>query len=80
MNFSGLVADDNAERTLNLSYQEFVMPLINSVQELNKRNQELQQKNSELEKKLVQNTEQNKAAYDELKAELELLKRSLINQ
>jgi hypothetical protein len=37
-NFSGLVESDNEEKTLNLSYAEFVVPLINAVKELSKQN------------------------------------------
>ncbi len=40
LEFSGLVIDDNDEQTLNLSYGEFVIPLINAVQELNKKDNE----------------------------------------
>ena len=35
-NFSGLITDDDKDKTLNLSYSDFVLPLINAVQELYK--------------------------------------------
>lgn len=66
MGFSGLVVEDNPEKYLWLSYAEFVIPLINSVQELNKKNQELQQKNESLE-----------ATINAMKADLEMLKKSM---
>lgn len=68
MEFSGLVMDDNPEHTLNISYAEFVMPLINSVQELNEKNRQLQQKNEILEQTLNQ-----------MKTDLEEIKKSLQN-
>lgn len=36
LEFSGLVEDDDKERTLNLSYGDFVIPLVNAVQEQQK--------------------------------------------
>jgi hypothetical protein len=36
LNFSGLIIDDNKDKTMNLAYGEFVVPLINAVQEQNK--------------------------------------------
>jgi len=63
--FSGLIIDDDADKTLNLSYAEFVIPLINAVQELNVKNQQLQQKNQIFETALI-----------EMKAEIALLKQS----
>lgn len=66
LQFSGLVVEDNPEKYLRLSYAEFVIPLINSVQELNKQNQQLQQKNETLE-----------ATINSMKADLELLKNSI---
>jgi hypothetical protein len=38
IDFSGLVIDDNKEKTLNLAYGDFVLPLINAVQELHQKN------------------------------------------
>ncbi len=39
--FSGLIEDNDTNHTLNLSYTEFVLPLINSVQELSRENDKL---------------------------------------
>lgn len=64
--FSGLVVEDNSEKYLRLSYAEFVIPLINSVQELNKKNQDLQQKNDALE-----------ATINSMKADLEAIKKAI---
>ena len=36
VDFSGLIIDNDPEQTLNLSYEEFVIPLINAVQEQQK--------------------------------------------
>jgi len=66
MEFSGLIVDDDADKTLNLSYAEFVIPLIAAVQELNVKNQQLQQKNQDFELTL-----------SEMKAEIEKLKQLL---
>jgi hypothetical protein len=63
--FSGLVVDTDAEKTLNLSYADFVIPLITATQEqqetisnlsadnteLKKQNQQLQEEIASLEKK-----------------------------
>jgi trimeric autotransporter adhesin len=58
LHFSGLVVDNNDEKTLNLSYAEFVIPLINAIQELDKKiNTEilqLEKQNQLLEKKIVE--------------------------
>jgi trimeric autotransporter adhesin len=40
LEFSGLIVDDDKEKTLNLSYAELVIPLINAVQELHQKNQD----------------------------------------
>lgn len=48
LEFSGLVESENEEKIMNLSYAEFVVPLINSVQELSKINQEQQNQIDEL--------------------------------
>ncbi len=66
LQFSGLVTEDNPEKYLRLSYAEFVIPLINSVQELNKKNLELQQKNENLE-----------ATISSMKADIEALKKAV---
>jgi hypothetical protein len=42
LKFSGLIQSENADRTYNLAYAEFVVPLINSVKELSFQNQEQQ--------------------------------------
>jgi trimeric autotransporter adhesin len=41
LDFSGLVVDDDKDKTLNLSYGEVVIPLINAVQEQQKQIEEL---------------------------------------
>jgi hypothetical protein len=69
LNFSGLVIDDDKDKTLNLGYAEFVLPLINAVQELNQQNQELKKKDSE-----------TKATLDEMKAEIQKLKQLIQNK
>jgi hypothetical protein len=51
LKFDGLVVEENAEGTYKLAYSQFVVPLINAVQELNKQNQELLQRIEKLEKK-----------------------------
>ena len=45
MPFSGLVEDDDAQKTLNLAYADFVMPLINAVKEQQAQIEKLQQEN-----------------------------------
>jgi trimeric autotransporter adhesin len=42
IDFSALVIDDDKDKTMNLSYAEFVIPLINAVKELDKKNQVLE--------------------------------------
>lgn len=56
LNFSGIVESENDERTLNLSYAEFVIPLINSVKELSSKNQE-QQKQIESQQERIDKLE-----------------------
>jgi hypothetical protein len=41
LSFSGLIENDNHDKTLNLSYADFVIPLINAVQEQQKEIEEL---------------------------------------
>jgi hypothetical protein len=48
LKFSGIVESNNEEKTFNLSYAEFVIPLINSVKELSNKNQEQQKQIEEL--------------------------------
>ena len=48
LKFSGLAENENEEKILNLSYAEFVIPLINSVKELSRINQEQQKQIDEL--------------------------------
>jgi trimeric autotransporter adhesin len=55
LEFSGLVIDEDRDSTMNLSYGDFVLPLINAVQELDKQNRELGMENKELS---TQNREQ----------------------
>jgi hypothetical protein len=40
--FNGLIIDNDKDKTQNLSYSEFVIPLITSVKELSNKNQEQQ--------------------------------------
>jgi hypothetical protein len=53
VDFSGLVVDNDPQKTLNLAYGDFVLPLINAVQELSKQNEELINRVKELENKMV---------------------------
>ena len=48
LKFSGIAESENEEKILNLSYAEFVIPLINSVKELSSKNQEQQKQIEEL--------------------------------
>jgi len=50
LQFSGLVIDQDKDKTMNLSYGDFVIPLINSVQELEKKITELTTTIEELKK------------------------------
>ena len=52
LTFSGLVESDNEEKILNLSYAEFVIPLINSVKELNNKNQGQQKQIENLQEEI----------------------------
>ena len=52
LEFSGLVESDNDQKTLNLSYAEFVIPLINSVKKLSNQSQEQQQQIETQQKEL----------------------------
>jgi hypothetical protein len=71
--FSGLVIDNDSIGTMNLSYSDFVVPLINAVQEqqteinsLKSENKEFKKENIELKKRLDQ--------LEGLKSELEAIK------
>jgi len=54
LEFSGLIIDNDEDKTLNIAYADFVIPLINSVKELNDRVLNLEEdnkkKNEEIEK------------------------------
>ena len=52
LDFSGLVIDGDEQKTMNLSYGEFTVPLINSVQELNDRVMELETEKAQLEERI----------------------------
>jgi trimeric autotransporter adhesin len=52
LEFSGLIIDDDSDKTMNLSYPAFVIPLITAVQEQQKQIEEQQKQIDEL-KKLV---------------------------
>ncbi len=60
LKFSGLTENENEEKILNLSYAEFVIPLINSVKELSNKNQDQQKQIDEL-KALVKSLINNQA-------------------
>jgi trimeric autotransporter adhesin len=53
LEFSGLIIDGDKEGTMNLSYNEFVIPLINAVQELSKQSNERAKRINELEERLA---------------------------
>jgi len=50
--FSGLVVDNDHMKTLNLSYETFVIPLINAVQEQQTIIEELRSQNADLLKRI----------------------------
>ena len=50
--FSGLVVDNDHMKTLNLSYETFVIPLINAVQEQQTIIEELRSQNANLLKRI----------------------------
>jgi len=54
LDFSGLVIDSDSAKTLNLSYSDFVIPLINAVQQLSRQNNELEKRNENLTNKDLQ--------------------------
>jgi hypothetical protein len=56
LKFSGIIESENDEKILNLSYAEFVIPLINSVKELSSKNQE-QEKQIENQQKRIDKLE-----------------------
>jgi hypothetical protein len=49
IDFSGLIIDDDKDKTLNLSYSDFVIPLINAVQEQQKKIESLESRLAKLE-------------------------------
>jgi len=51
VDFSGLIIDDDDMKTMNLSYSEFIVPLINALQEQQKMINELKAEIEELKKK-----------------------------
>jgi hypothetical protein len=58
--FSGLVVDDDQDKTLNLSYGDFVIPLINSVKEQQKQIEDLKAQNDLLTQKVEELLKINK--------------------
>jgi uncharacterized coiled-coil protein SlyX len=66
LDFSGLVIDDDEDQTLNLSYNEFVLPLINAVQE---QQQQIESYKSQLQtlQEKVNNIESQQKEINELK-------------
>jgi hypothetical protein len=80
LEFSGLVIDDDKDKTMNLSYAEFVIPIITAVQELNQKNQLLEQKNQQSDQanqQLQQKVQALEAALNEMKAEIKTIKQSI---
>jgi hypothetical protein len=65
--FSGLVIDNNKDKTQNLSYAEFVVPLVAAVQELNQENLLLKHKNAQME-----------ASLEQMKIEIQQLKQLIL--
>jgi hypothetical protein len=53
LEFSELVIDEDKDGTMNLSYGEFVVPLINAVKELSKQNQDQAQQINDLKDRLA---------------------------
>jgi hypothetical protein len=53
LEFSALVIDEDEDGTMNLSYGEFVVPLINAVKELSKQNQDQAQQINALKDRLA---------------------------
>ena len=53
LSFSGLIKNDNQGKTLNLSYADFVIPLINAVQEQQKQIEELKNEIALLKSKYI---------------------------
>lgn len=49
IDFSGLVIDNDSLKTMNLSYSDFVVPLINALQEQQKEIEQLKAKNNEID-------------------------------
>jgi carbonic anhydrase/acetyltransferase-like protein (isoleucine patch superfamily) len=70
LEFSGLIIDDDKDKTQNLSYAEFVIPLITAVQELNQQNQQLKLQ-------LEQKDQSIEASLNEMKSEIEKLKQTI---
>jgi hypothetical protein len=58
--FSGLVIDDDPDKTMNLSYGEFVMPLINAVKEQQEMIRKLAEANLELKVRIQDLEERTK--------------------
>ncbi|MFY7888135.1 MAG: tail fiber domain-containing protein, partial [Spirosomataceae bacterium] len=53
-NFSGLIIDDNEQKTRNLAYGDFVLPLINSVKELAQKVEALETQNQAQQKLILE--------------------------
>ena len=62
LEFSGLIIDDNKDKTMNLSYAEFVIPMITAMQELNQKNKALESTLSEMKAEIekLKQSPQNK--------------------
>lgn len=75
--FSGLVIDSDPDKTMNLSYADFVIPIITAVQEqqqmideLKSKNESLKTQQADLLQKVNEILEKHQAEIDALKAEL----------
>ena len=64
LQFSGLVIDDDKDKTMNLSYGDFVIPLINAVQEQQKTIENVEKENATLKEEVAA----MKKEMDEIKA------------
>jgi Chaperone of endosialidase len=66
VSFSGLIEDNDTEKTLNLSYSELVIPLINAVKEQQQQINDLKKQNKTLEERV--------SALEELRVEIAKMK------
>ena len=82
--FSGVYKPQSEHDTYGLSYADFVVPLLKSVQELSKKNTELEKANAEFKTKIANQQEQIDAILEQLnsigKAQGTDVKQAKINQ